>query len=71
MDESALRDRLRSIERRQTIGISLLVGIYLFGGYLLLVGEIPSVTEYSATTALVALGLVALVVGIYRRRRAR
>jgi len=71
MDDAALQDRLQAIERRQSVVLAMVAGLYLFGALLLFEREIAAVTPWHSAVALVVLGLVALVVGIQRRRGAR
>lgn len=71
MDDSALQDRLDAIERRQSITLALLAGLYLLGGLWLLVRGVDAITAWHAGVAAVVLALGALAAGIYRRRRAR
>ncbi|MFC7132455.1 MULTISPECIES: hypothetical protein [Salinibaculum] len=70
MDESALQNRLARIERRQSLVLALLAGIYLFGGLWILIRETTAVTVWNASAVGVALAILALAVGISRRRRA-
>lgn len=71
MDDAALQKRLRTIERRQSVVIAMLAGLYLFGALLFLEQQIAEVTPWHNAVALVVLGLVALLIGFRRRRRAR
>lgn len=71
MDESALQDRLEAIERRQSFVLALLVGLYLLGALWLLVETVAAVTVGDVVAGGVILAILASVVGIYRRRRAR
>jgi len=71
MDEPALQTRLDAVERRQSLTLALLVGVYLLGGLWVVVREVAVVTAWHAGVGVVALGVAALMTGIYRRRRAR
>jgi hypothetical protein len=70
MDESALQHRLAAIERRQSLALSLLVGVYVLGGTWILVEEVAAVTVWTAGVALVVLAVLGSMIGMYRRRRA-
>ena len=71
MDESALQHRLDAVERRQSVTLALLAGLYVLAGLAAVVWIVPAVTARHASALGVVVGLVALVVGIARRRRAR
>lgn len=71
MDDSALQQRLDVIERRQMFTLSLLVVAYVLGGAWFLVDGVDVVSAWAAGFGLLALAVLASVVGIYRRRRAR
>jgi len=71
MDESALQHRLDAVERRQSLTLALLVGLYVLAGLAAVVWTVPGVTAWHASALGVVVGLVVLVVGIARRRRAR
>jgi len=71
MDESALQHRLAAIERRQSLVLALLAGLYVIGLLGALVVTVPAVTAWHASAVGVVAGLVVLVVGIARRRRTR
>jgi len=71
MDESALQHRLDAVERRQSLTLALLVGLYVLAGLAAVVWTVPAVTAWHASALGVVAGLAALVVGIARRRRAR
>lgn len=68
MDETTLHRRL---ERRLTVTLVLVVGLYLIGGVAAVVWTIPTVTPWHGAVAVIALGLIVGVVAIARRRRAR
>jgi len=68
VDESA---RLDAIERRQSVVIALLVGGYLLAGCWLLLSEVAWLTAWHVGSAAVVVAVVAAIVGISRRRRAR
>jgi hypothetical protein len=71
MDDAALQQRLDTFERRQSITLSLLVFGYVFLGAWVLVAELDAVSPWVAGFGLVGLAVAAVIVGIYRRRRAR
>jgi ABC-type uncharacterized transport system permease subunit len=71
MDDAALHQRLSRLERRLTLTLALVVGLYLLGGVTAVVWIVPGVTPWHGAISVVALGLVAVVVGMARRRRAR
>lgn len=71
MEESPLQSRLTTIERRQSLVLTLLVGLYLLGSLWVLVREVAAVTIWHTGIGAVALTLIALLAVISRRRRAR
>ncbi len=71
MDESPLQSRLTTIERRQSLVLTLLVGLYLLGGLWVPIREVAAVTIWHAGVGAVALALIAVLVVVSRRRRAR
>lgn len=71
MDEGAIQSRLKAIERRQSLALTLLVGLYILGGLWVVVHEIAAVTVWEVVVGAIVLGVFASAVGIYRRRKAR
>ena len=69
MEESALQPQLDAIERRQSYILSLLVVGYLFAGIWILIDTVPTVTVWNAGFGLIVLTILAVMVGIYRRRQ--
>lgn len=70
MDDSALHSRLARIERRQSLVLALLVGVYALGGVWYLVEAVDAVTPWSAGFGAVVVLSFAVAVGIHRRRQA-
>jgi hypothetical protein len=70
MDESALQNRLAAIERRQSLILTLLVGLYLLGGMWVIVQSFTAITVWHAGTGAVVVGILVAIVGIFRRRQA-
>jgi hypothetical protein len=71
MDDPALHQRLSRLERRMTATLALVLGLYVLGGVTAVVWTVPGITPWHGAVAMGALGLVAAVVGMARRRRAR
>lgn len=71
MDDTTLQQELAAVERRQSVILAPLVGLYLLGGLWVLVETSETVTVWTAAVAVVLFGVVAAVVGVARRRRRR
>lgn len=71
MDEPALQRRLRSIERRQSIILGLLVLGYVTAGAWFLTAETSVVSAWTVAVGAVACLVLGLAVGVYRRRATR
>jgi hypothetical protein len=71
MDDSALQDRLEMIERRQSIILALLGGLYLLGRLWFLWWEFAGVTVWNLAVGFVGIGLLVTALGTYRRARIR
>lgn len=70
MDDPTLHRRLDRFERRQSVVLGLLVGAYLLAGVWFLVDELALVSPWTAAVAATVGLVLAVTVGIVRRRRA-